>query len=83
MLAAQLWQLPNIYSDHLIPNLICITFGQPFIQSELISEVAESFPDFPKNVHAVRMEKDSIPFIIGKLDAVAVSQPVSLKLSHA
>ncbi|MCG8622688.1 MAG: hypothetical protein MJE68_11930, partial [Proteobacteria bacterium] len=84
MLTAQLWQLPQISSNQLISNLICITFAEPFVHSVLLERVAESFPDFPKNVHALRMEKDSIPFILGKLDAIVCSEAVCLPiiLSH-
>ena len=80
MLTAQLWQLPQISSDQLISNLICITFAEPFVHSVLLERVAESFPDFPKNVHALRMEKDSIPFILGKLDAIVCSKAVCLPI---
>lgn len=78
MLAAKLWKLPWIYSNQLISNLICITFAQPFIQSELINSVAETFPDFLQNVHALRIQNDSIPFVLGKLEAITCSDRVGV-----
>lgn len=76
MLAARLWQLPQLSVKQLISNVICVTFAQPFIQSDLISVVSESLPDFAKGIHALRIEKDSIPFILGQLDVIACSDTV-------
>ena len=78
MLAAQLWQLPQLHSDQLISNLLCITFGEPLIQSELLTNVAEVFPDFKSNVHAVFKDHDHIPFLMEKLDSFLCSHEVGI-----
>ena len=70
MLAAHLWLLPLTNTDKLTSNLICITFGQPLIRSDLLTHVAEIFPDFKKNVHAIGSDNDSFPAIIEKVDCL-------------
>lgn len=78
MLAAQLWQLPQLNSDQLMSNLLCITFGEPLIQSELIIKVAEVFPDFKGNVHAIYKNQDNIPFLMEQLDSISCSHEVKM-----
>ena len=68
MLAAQLWLLPHTHTDQLTSNVICITFGQPLIQSDLLTHVAD--PEFCKSVHAVDLEDDDISSVIEKLDTL-------------
>ena len=70
MLAAQLWLLPLTNTEMLKSNVICITFGQPLIQSEQLSHVAEIFPDFKNNVHAIGLENDGFPSVVEKLDSL-------------
>ena len=70
MLAAHLWLLPLTNMDKLTSNLICITFGQPLIQSDLLTHVAEIFPDFKKNVHEIGSDHDSFPTIVEKVDCL-------------
>ena len=76
MLAAQLWLLPQTSTSQLMSNVICITFGQPLIQSDLLTHVAESFPDFKNNVHAICLEDDSFPSIMEKLDSLTSTNEV-------
>ena len=80
MLSAQLWQLPQLHSDQLMSNLLCITFGVPDIQSQLLTRVAEVFPDFKSNIHTLRMDNDSIPFILEKLDSIVCFKEVITSL---
>lgn len=70
MLTAQLWLQPLTNTEVLKSNVICITFGQPLIQSEQLSHVSEIFPDFKDNVHAIYREGDSFPFIAEKIDSL-------------
>ena len=76
MLAAQLWLLPQTHTDQLMSNVICISFGQPLIQSDLLTHVAESFPDFKDNVHAIGSEVDGLPYIMEKLDQLVFMKEV-------
>ena len=76
MLAAQLWLLPHTRTDQLTSNVICITFGQPLIQSELLTHAAESFPKFKENIHAIGLEDDGLPSILEKLDHLTFSKEV-------
>lgn len=80
MLAAQLWLLPHTHTDQLMSNVICITFGQPLIQSDLLTNVAECFPDFKDNVHAIGSEADGFPYIMEKLDQLTFTKEVDLSL---
>ena len=77
MLAAQLWLLPHTLTDQLMSNVICITFGQPLIQSDLLTHAAESFPKFKHNVHAIGLEDDGFPSILEKLDSLTFAKEVS------
>ena len=76
MLAAQLWLLPHTHTDQLMSNVICITFGQPLIQSDLLTHAAESFPDFKNNIHAIGLEDDGFPSILEKLDHLTLTREV-------
>ena len=58
------------FTDKLTSNLICITFGQPLIQSDLLTHVAEIFPDFKNNVHAIGSDHDSFSTIVEKVDCL-------------
>ena len=76
MLAAQLWQLPQTKTEKLLSNVICITFGQPLIQSDLLTQVVEIDPDFRNSIHAVGSENDRFPFNIEKLDSLTSTKKV-------
>ena len=73
MLAAHLWLLPLTNTDKLTSNLICITFGQPLIQSDLLTHVSEIFPDFRKNVYVIGSDRDSFPAITEKVDCLTTT----------
>ena len=70
MLTAQLWLQPLTNTEMLKSNVICITFGQPLIQSEQLSHVAEIFPDYKNSIHAIYHKDDSFPAIAEKLDSL-------------
>ena len=77
MLAARLWLLPQTTDmDHLMSSVVCITFGQPLIQSEMLSQVAEIFPDFRNNVHAIELIDDNFMSILERLDSLASTTEV-------
>ncbi len=71
MLAARLWLLPQTNTDHLMSSVVCITFGQPLIQSEQLSHAADIFPDFRNNVYAIGLADDSFLSIIERVDSLA------------
>ena len=56
--------------DKLTSNLICITFGQPLIKSDLLTHVAEIFPDFKNNIYVIGSDRDSFPTIVEKVDCL-------------
>lgn len=70
MLTAQLWLQPLIDTEVLKSNVICITFGQPLVQSEQLSHATDIFPDFKDSIHAICLEDDSFPSIAEKLDSL-------------
>jgi hypothetical protein len=77
MLTARLWLLPQTTDmDHLMSSVVCITFGQPMVQSEMLSHVAEIFPDFRNNVHAIELVDDNSPSILERLDSLASTTEV-------
>ena len=79
MVAAQLWLLPHTRTDQLMSNVICITFGQPLIQSLLLTHVAESYPDFKNSIHAIGLKNDNLPTIMEKIDALTVTKEVGIE----
>ena len=81
MLAARLWLLPQTDTDHLMSSVVCITFGQPVIQSEHLSHVAAIFPDFRNNVHTIGLVDDSFPSVIERLDLLSPTPEVKEFLS--
>lgn len=83
MLAAHLWLLPHTHTDQLMSNVICITFGQPLIKSDLLTHVAESFPAFKQNVHVIGLEDDSFPSIMEKLDHLIFTKEVTIVFTFA
>ena len=78
MVAAQLWLLPHTRTDQLMSNVICITFGQPLIQSLLLTHVAESYPDFKNSVHAIGLKDDNFLSIVEKIDSQTITKRVSI-----
>ena len=78
MVAAQLWLLPHTQTEQLRSNVICITFGQPLVQSLLLTHVAESYPDFRNNVHAIGLQDDKFPSIVEKVDSLTLEKEVGI-----
>lgn len=77
MLAARLWLLPQTTDvDHLMSSVVCITFGQPLIQSETLSHVTEIFPDFRNTVHVIGLVDDKFPSVLERLDSLAMTTEV-------
>ena len=76
MLAAHLWLLPHTHTDQLTSSVICITFGQPLIQSDLLRHVDEFYPGFRQTVHAVGLAEDNLLSAIEKLDVLITNKEV-------
>lgn len=76
MLAGQLWLLPQTNTEQLMSSVICITFGQPLIRSDLLMNVAEIYPDFRNNVHAICLSSDNFPLLIEMLDPLVSANKV-------
>ena len=76
MLVGQLWLLPQINTEQLMSSVICITFGQPLIQSDLLKNVVEIYPDFRNNVHAICSSNDNFPLLVETLDSLIPSNKV-------
>ena len=79
MVAAQLWLLPHTRTDQLMSNVICITFGQPLVQSLLLTHVAESYPDFKNSIHAIGLKNDNLPTIMEKIDSLTITKEVGIE----
>lgn len=76
MLAGQLWLLPQTNTEQLMSSVICITFGQPLIHSNLLRNVVEIYPDFRNNVHAICSSNDNFPLLIETLDPLISANKV-------
>ena len=81
LLTAKLWQLPQTKTEKLLSNVICITFGQPLILTDLLTQVVEIDPDFRNSIHAVCSESDSFPFNMEKLEFLASTKKVILMVT--
>ena len=76
MLAGKLWLLPQTNTEQLMSSVICITFGQPLIHSDLLMNVVEIYPDFRNNVHAICSSNDTFPLLIETLDPLISANKV-------
>lgn len=83
MLAAQLWLLPQARTEELVAKVICITFGQPLIQSDLLKHVIEIYPEFGNNVHAICSDDDRFPFSVEILDSLTSLKKVMVAVNHS
>ena len=64
MVSSLLWK-DNSYigSDELKANTMCLTFGQPIINLQCISELVQKYPEFKATLHQVYLKSDLIPQI--------------------
>ena len=67
-MAAQVWGSPYISADLLKKNLVCITFGQPYVTLQIVKEVAMQRPEFTATIHTVYSQDDCVPQLMRYLD---------------
>ena len=59
---------PYIRSDLLKNNMTCVTFGQPHVAVDIIQRVARRRPEMVTTIHAVFVDEDQVPSLMGLLD---------------
>ena len=64
---ARLWHSTTA-KEILLQRVICITFGQPFLQIRMVTEEIEICPDFEKTIHSVFIKDDQVPLMFGCLN---------------
>ena len=52
----------------LLHRVICITFGQPFLQIRMVKDKIESCPQFEETIHSVVVKDDRVPLMFGCLN---------------
>ena len=62
--AAQLWYKTPASQDFLLERVICITFGQPFLQNNMVDEKISICPQFEQSIHSVFNKDDVIPLVL-------------------
>ena len=67
-IAASVWNTPYLSTDLLIENLVCVTFGQPFVAEQLVKRVALTRPGIVGTLHAVYTQDDLVPSLMRLLD---------------
>ena len=67
-IAASVWNTPYISTDLLIENLVCVTFGQPFVAEQLVKRVALTRPGIVGTLHAIYTQDDLVPSLMRLLD---------------
>ena len=66
--AARVWNTPYISSDLLKNNMTCVTFGQPHVVVDIIQEVARKWSEMVTTIHAIFVNEDQFPSLMGLLD---------------
>ena len=63
-IAASVWNTPYLSTDLLIENLVCVTFGQPFVAEQLVL----TRPGIVSTLHAIYTQDDVVPSLMKLLD---------------
>ena len=64
---ARLWQNATADQTFLLQHVICITFGQPFLQIEMVQEEIQICPQFEQSIHSVFYKDDTVPLMLSYL----------------
>ena len=59
--AACIWKMASTSTNVLEKNMICITFGQPFLSLPLLEEAIANFPQLAGILHQVYQTDDVLP----------------------
>ena len=81
--AAKLWYSVTADRDVLLERVICITFGQPFLQIDMVEEEIAICPQFEQSIHSVFIKDDIVPLMFSYLaveesDLPKVPSPVTV-----
>ena len=64
---ARLWA-STTEAQILLERVVCITFGQPFLQIKMVQEEIEICPQFEESIHSIFYKEDFVPHMLGCLD---------------
>ena len=53
--------------DALTQDIICITFGQPFLPIKMVEDEIEISPQFEKSIHCIFSKDDYVPLALSYL----------------
>jgi hypothetical protein len=72
--SARLWH-STIDREALSQRVICITFGQPFLQIKMVEEENAICPQFMESIHSVFSKKDIVPLLFSFLNVDQSKHP--------
>ena len=72
--SARLWH-STIDREALSQRVICITFGQPFLQIKMVEEEDAICPQFMESIHSVFNKKDIVPLLFSFLNVDESKHP--------
>ena len=80
--SARLWQNATADQTFLLQHVVCITFGQPFLEIKMVQEEIQICPQFEQSIHSIFYKDDVVPLMLSYLHVDEsklpnVSSPVS------
>ena len=63
---AQLWR-STTDREILLQRVVCITFGQPFLQIKMVQDEIDICPQFEQSIHSVFSKDDVVPLMFSYL----------------
>ena len=86
--SARLWQNATADQMFLLQHVVCITFGQPFLQIKMVQEEIQICPQFEQSIHSIFYKDDVVPLMLSYLHVdesklPEVSSPVSYPKAKA
>ena len=66
-ICARLWHNAMADQDALTQDIICITFGQPFLPLKMVEDEMAISPQFEKSIHCIVSKDDSVPLALSYL----------------
>ena len=74
--SARLWQnMTTADQAFLLQHVICITFGQPFLQIKMVQEEIQICPKFEQSIHSIFYKDDVVPLMLSYLHVDESSLP--------
>jgi GTP-binding protein EngB required for normal cell division len=65
--SARLWQNATADQAFLLQHVVCITFGQPFLQIKMVQDEIQICPQFEQSLHSIFYKDDVVPLMLSYL----------------